>query len=148
MIVIAPFEPGDADAIVLQPDQAGERAPGEYFAAAGPAWTVRDAQGRILACLGLAVAGPSVRIGWGLLAIGKGADLVPLTRVIRRVIAGGGWNRVEIQTRASFEGAATWARLLGFEFESVKKCAAADGGDLIVWARYRDDARTDAEGEA
>ncbi|MCP3730439.1 hypothetical protein M9978_08355 [Sphingomonas sp. MG17] len=134
MIVISEFAAADADAIDLQPMQAADRMAGAIYEN-GPGWTVRDGDGRILACLGFLLAGPSYRIAWAMLALGKRNALVPISRTIRRLLDGAGWNRVEMLTHADFAEAARWAELLGFELEGVKRKALPDGGDLLVWAR-------------
>lgn len=134
MIVISDFVAADADAIELQPMQAAERMAGALYEN-GPGWTVRDGDGRILGCMGFIVMGPSYRMAWALLALGKRNTLVPITRTIRRLLDGAGWLRVEMWTRADFAEAGDWARLLGFQLESVKRKALPDGGDLLVWVR-------------
>lgn len=138
-MIVRDFDPSDVEAIEVQPIQRTELMAGSFYAANGPAWTVTDASGRILACLGLMVAGPGYRLAWALMATGKRNALVPLTRAVRRVLNGGDWRRVEMQTRPEFAEAADWAVMLGFQLEGVKRCALADGGDLLVWARIRGD---------
>jgi hypothetical protein len=134
MIVIREFDPGDLTKLELQPMQAAEASAGSLYEN-GPAWTVSDGDGRILACMGFLIAGPSYRIAWALLALGKRNAMVAITRTIRRLLDGAGWARVEMLTRADFAEAADWAELLGFKLESVKRCALPDGGDVLVWAR-------------
>lgn len=139
MIAIEEFAPEHAAAIELQAMQAGERGEGCDYAAGGPAWTVRDGNGRIIGCLGFIKVAPSYAVAWALLAENKRNSLVALTRVARRVIEGAGWRRIELHTRADFEAAMIWAEMLGFEIESVKRKAATDGGDVLVWVRLRED---------
>lgn len=135
MITIEPFEPEHAAQVEVQPMQAGESAPAAHYADKGPAWTVRDRAGRIIGCLGFVMADPGYALSWALLATGKRNALVALTRVARRVMDGAGWRRIELHTRADFEAAMTWAEMLGFSVESVKRRAAPDGSDVLVWVR-------------
>lgn len=135
MIAIEDFAPEHAAAIELQAMQAGERGEGWGFAGNGPAWTVRDSVGRIIACMGFVKADPGYAIAWALLAEGKRNALVEMTRRTRAVLDGSGWRRVELHTRADFEPAMRWAELLGFSVESVRRKAAPDGGDMLVWVR-------------
>lgn len=134
MIVVRDFDPDDLRTLELQPMQAAEAGACDLYAN-GPAWTVSGEDGRILGCMGFLIAGPSYRIAWALLALGKRNAMVPITRTIRRLLDGAGWSRVEMLTRADFAEAGEWARLLGFELESVKRMALPDGGDVQVWVR-------------
>lgn len=147
MIAIETFDPVHAAQIALQPMQAGEAMAGGVYADGGPAWTVRDRAGRIIACMGFVMADPGYAIAWALLAEGKGPALIAITRAARAVLDGAGWRRVELHTRADFEAAMTWAEMLGFAVESVKRRAARDGGDVLVWARIANDLRANARGE-
>lgn len=136
MIHVEPFASEHLGEIVPQPTQSVP-AGAEQYAAAGPAWTARANDGRILFCGGFGLIDPGYAHAWCVMAAAKRADLVPITRACQRVIAGSAWRRVEMFTDARREDASAWAQHLGFELEGVRRAAWQDGGDLLVWAIVR-----------
>lgn len=138
MISVVPFAPVHIDMIDVQPAQRGGVLTGaQYAAAGGDAWTAFANDGRVLFCGGLAPMGLHYVHAWAVLATRKLADLWPITRTIRQVIADGHYRRVEMYSEARFDAGARWALALGFELEGVKRAAMADGGDLLIWAIVR-----------
>jgi hypothetical protein len=137
MIHVEPFAPDHIAAMDVQPSQRDHLLAGDSYADAGPAWTARDDSGRIIFCGGFAQLGASYVHAWCVMATGKGADLVAVTRAARRVIAGANWRRVEMFSDARNEAASRWAEKLGFGLEGVRREALDDGGDMLVWAIIR-----------
>lgn len=136
MIAVEAFDPAHLDALEVQPSQAGEALPGEVYAAAGPAWTAFDRNGRAIFAGGVMPINPGYGLAWSLLATGKGAAMVALTKAIRRRFAELGWRRIEAWVDADDVRAGDWMIRLGFELESIKRAAAPDGGDIAVWVTF------------
>lgn len=142
MITVAEFHPGDLDEIAVQPMQAARfpRARRADFGATaqmlGPCWTARDAEsGRMLFCGGFLQVHAGHAIAWCVMAEDKGRAMVAITRRARAAIAAAGWRRVDMMTDPDFPAAARWARMLGMEFESVRRANAEDGSDQLCWVR-------------
>lgn len=145
---IRKFEADDARRITLQSGQAQTEWEGmrnaeawAYCETHGHSFTaVRD--GRLLGCMGLQPIWPGRATAWSLLSVNvKGFDLVWITR---RVIAfldaiqqSPDYRRVEMATAQAFPPACRWAKILGFEVESVLRCYGHDGTDWLQQVRIR-----------
>lgn len=135
MIRVEPYAPDHLAMIEVQPGQREALHRAEVYFEAGPAWTAFDEAGVPIFVGGFARLGPSYMHAWCVMSARAGHALWAITAITRRLIANGGWRRVEMMTDARFEQANRWAKLLGFELEGVRRAAMADGGDMLVWAR-------------
>lgn len=145
MIEVLSFSPADLDQMEVQPMQAHRIGADKARWArvgreGGPAWTVRNEAGRILLCGGFIVIHSHYALAWTVLAEGKGADFVAMTRRVRFALDSAPWRRVELHTDPEFPEAARWARLLGFRCEGQYEAVLEDGSDQCVWARIRGNA--------
>ncbi|WP_225205089.1 hypothetical protein [Novosphingobium huizhouense] len=143
MIRIDPFMAEHALELVLQPAQLaeldwhGRQAAAASFAQAGNAFTVRDADGRIIFCGGAVERHARYASLWGLFALDKGAAVHRLLTASRRFIAALPHARVDALVDAGNAGARKWARHIGLELETRLADAAPDGGDMLVYRRTR-----------
>lgn len=144
MIHVEPFEPSHLSELELQPMQAGDAVsydPGvaERCAAGGPTFTARSDAGRVLLCAGMIENHAHYASAWAMLATGKGADMLALTRATRRVLEASRYRRIDITVRAGFKAGEIWARMLGFTREGTFGAWAPDGEDVDVYAIVRKD---------
>lgn len=137
MIRVVQFRPHHIAAMDVQAWQRDGLLAGETYAQCGPAWTALDRHDRPIFSGGLAWVGPGYAHAWAVMAKGKGAALVAITREVRHVVTGSGFRRIELFCDARRREAIRWAELLGFEREGIKRAALADGGDVIVFAMVR-----------
>lgn len=145
MIAIVPLELRHLAGLELQtaqrPDLTALAASGgaELAAQLGPAFTalerVEGQPDRVIACAGLAETHPRYATAWALFGEGKGAGMVAITRSILRVLEVGGYARVDMLVRNSFDRAHDFARLLRFEPEGLLRRYGADGSDFMLYAR-------------
>jgi hypothetical protein len=140
MIRITPFAPADMRAIVAQPSQAQLGVDIDELAAsyvrAGNAFTARDADsGRILLVAGARQLWPTYASLWCVLAEGKGAAMVALTRKVSSFIAGLPHARVDATIHADDRRAARWAEMVGLFCETQLAGAMPDGGDAMIFVR-------------
>lgn len=128
----------------LLADLAGSSGTHEAAAAlsrAGSAWTLRAADGTVLAFAGLARIDASCAHAWAFMAATAGQHMVWLTRVVRRFLdrTMERHRRIECMVRVEFAPGCIWAHLLGFEEEGPAYCMAPDGSDMIRFARINRD---------
>lgn len=142
------FRPEDAEEINLQPGQAqteyhgiSNREVWEQISKHGHSFTaMRD--GKILGAVGLMPQWPGLAIAWSLLSdkIGAG-DMVWITKrvvaFLDAIQAGPGYRRIQMATATGFPAASRWARILGFEQESVLRAYGHDGRDFLMYVRIR-----------
>lgn len=92
-------------------------------------------------CLGMAGLIPvypgRFLMAWALLSRHAGPYMLPLTRMVRRMLDGQRVERIEMTVAAEFEEAQRWAAMLGFTRETPRalKARRADGGDEYIYAR-------------
>lgn len=143
MMEVRPFETRDMDGFALHPMQARDhlgpwspRDAARVLAAGGRAFTLRR-DGRVLLVAGVAKVDESYGHAWAFMAAEAGPHMRALTRKVRGYLDSllPGQRRIEMMVRADFAAAARWARLLGFEQEGVLRMAAADGADMVRFAR-------------
>lgn len=144
MVTIIPFQANHLAALNLQPAQAYmlpyiERA--DYTVAlesSGPAYSAL-ADGRIIACAGVAEIWPGRGAAWALLANSGPCHFGTVHRAVCRFLDGCGIRRVEAYVDPEFDAARRWMRLLGFRLETPDPMRAFgdDGRDMLLYARTR-----------
>jgi hypothetical protein len=131
MTTVRPFDPFDVVALDLQDSQQGVLGiyeprvsvrHGTELAAMGPAWTVEDTRGRVLASAGFAeVFGDRQATAWAL--FGKEwwqvVDRRAVLRAIRIVMAGLPYARIEALARAARPEELRFLRHAGFAQRAV-----------------------------
>lgn len=149
-MLIRTFYPGDLVDIEAQPSQIlpaeiDRAALGADFKARGPCWTLKAGLGRdtrILAVGGMVNHSAHHATLWAVLAENKRGGLAFLTGFMRRQIA----ERLGELTRARLDmtvdpsdlSAARWAIMLGFKFESAKRCYGAQGQTMHEYVIIRE----------
>lgn len=149
---LVPLEPWHLTAIDIQEKQ-------RYFSAkcADPAFRVALAQaggvtglvdyseGKAPLIVGIAGILPyedGVGMGWSVLSTSFPKYATRATREIKRYCKeklATTYHRIEIQTDADFEQANRWAKMLGFEFESVRRQGSPYRQDMNVYVMIREE---------
>ena len=148
MIHIAAFQPDDLQWLDLQKAQrlwlgdarALDATYGAELAAAGPAWTVRDGSGWVLAACGFHEVNPGYAVAWALLAERLGQLHIALTRAVRRVFAEARYRRIDALIRADHPAGAKWARLVGMQEVFLIRAAGPAGEDFRLFEIVREPA--------
>jgi hypothetical protein len=121
---VVPYHPSHLHQLALQPHQQHlgpalrEHGWAEQVTEAGPCWTAL-ADGQPIACAGFQECWEGRAIAWAILGEAAGRHMLWLTRQVRKALDRHPAARIEAQALLSFEPAARWARLLGFEPEAV-----------------------------
>ncbi len=143
---VSPMQPADLPALNLQLAQRlfmgwnDQALTAEYAAgliACGPAWTVRRADGSVLAACGFAEQHPQYAVCWALLAEGLGHDHLALSREVRARIDAADYRRIEALVRADHREGARWARLMGFDEVFLVRAAGPFGEDFRLFERVK-----------
>lgn len=142
MIEIRDFDPADLAALSVQPEQLGDIGladGGRYLlamAAGGPSFTAcRD--GRVLACAGLFENHAGWATAWAALSTLTRYEAGVISYRCRRAIAASGYARIDCMVRRGFDRAREWAWQLGFEQETTLFQVWPDGGDALLFARFK-----------
>jgi hypothetical protein len=137
--MIAPFEPHHLLELELQPGQRVDAATvnhAETLAQSLVSGSVFHA-GKLAACGGVFELWRGRAMAWAALSADAGPALVEITRHVLRGLNASPFRRVELYARLDFAPSMRWAKLLGFQFESIMRAGAPDGADLAVYARVR-----------
>ena len=142
MIRIAPYVPGDAASVTPQDAQLRDwpidlRPHLAAMAAKGRAFTLR-ADGRVLAIVGLLEVHRGAATGWAVMAQGCWGHMGELTRIVRQYLDDQPYRRIDMLVRADFAAGHRWARRLGFAREATLRAWSPDGGDMVMFARFRE----------
>jgi hypothetical protein len=149
-MMIVPFYPDHLQRIVPQPSQVlpdaiDREKLGRDFMARGPCWTLLKEKGRfppVLAVGGMVNHSAHHASLWVVLAANKRGGLAFLTQFMRRQIA----DRLGTLPRARMDmtvdpadySAARWAIMLGFRFESAKRCYGPNGETMHEYVIIRE----------
>lgn len=138
MNIIA-FKPEHVRAMHLQPTQITlvSHITLDYLdglATRGPAASA-VADGRIIACAGVAQIGFGMGTLWAFLAANSGRHFIRLDRCVRRLLEVPKLRRIEASADASFAPACRWLELLGFSGEGVMRMYGPNGEDCVRYAR-------------
>lgn len=135
MIAVRAYQPGDLEAIDLQPGQECERTLFVPEAAdMGPAFTITRGD-TLLMVAGLVEVHSAYASAWALFTSGLGGDYAAIVRAIRRVLDASGYRRVDAMIREDWGRAHALARLLGFSKEGVSRAMGEKGEDFATYAR-------------
>lgn len=96
-----------------------------------------EKNGVILGCGGIVRFWGSAGEAWTLLSRHAAANMLTVTKVVKRILADAPFDRVQMTTDVGFEEAERWARMLGFEYEGTMRKYGHDGRDMKLWARVR-----------
>ena len=132
---LRPIQPGDLDAVLENPRQKGLKR----LTVPADAWACED-NGRLVGIGGIAVYWAGVGEAWIIVMDDndpeQGAQVYwTLAGQLGRIVADKKLWRVEAQVRVDFPEALRLVRLLGFTQECVRKHFAADGTDMILFAK-------------
>jgi len=144
MLTVRDFVPEDMPWLQLQRAQQmwlGLHTPsldvdyGAHLWAGGPAWTVTDKSGWIVAACGFHEIFPTYAVAWALLAEGIGHRHLALTRLVKARMREAAYPRIEALIRADFPPAAKWAALVGLQFCATIRAAGPALEDYHLYER-------------
>lgn len=127
---LVPFHLDHLARITPQDAQKGADLSGEWIS--GPAWTAIDGE-TVAAVGGFLLQWDGRFLAWAV--IGAGANMRALTRVVREKIDAFQVRRIEATIDVGFRQAIKWAKMLGFEFEGVLRCAGLNGEDFAMYSK-------------
>lgn len=134
MIAVLDFRPSHARLIRPQDQQLHEAGEEMLTAPYGEAITVTS-DGAPVACAGMVPVWPGRAYAWALLDRDVGPHMLAVTRAIRSRLDRASFARIEMAAAVDFEAASRWARLLGFERESLARKYLPDGRDAWIYVR-------------
>lgn len=138
------FDKRDVLQFELQPRQAHAfstkaewQTRAQQLASYGSAYSLKRDDNSVAAICGLYPVDPGHAMAWAFLGHGLKAEMVSVTRIIKRYLdtAMIDHRRIAMSVHAEFEQGLRWAEMLGFESEGCERMAAADRGDLIRYVR-------------
>lgn len=144
MLLVRDFRAEDVTWLALQQcqrlwlgaaDQPLDLAYGEQLLEAGPAWTITDASGWIVAACGFQESYPTYATCWALLAEGIGTRHLALTRLVRERMAAAPYRRIDALILADHKAGKRWAELVGLLPAHPLVAAGPAGEDYILFER-------------
>lgn len=135
------IRPTDIDEITLQTQQAYMRKLindqyKETVTRSAVGFTLED-DGLVIGCGGIIPFWQGRGEAWTLLSNAAGPRMLTVTRIVRRVLNGVDFDRVQMTTDVGFPEAERWAQMLGFEYEGTMRSYFPDGRSAKLWARVR-----------
>lgn len=135
-----PMQPFDLAELVPQPEQAGPADVGFAHACrlidAGPAFSIRDADGRLLFTGGFVELPFDSALVWSRIASVTPRQMVRLTSMVRAVIDAADYRRTTAHVRTGHAGGHGWLRRLGFQREGTMR-ALEPGTDFDLYSRLK-----------
>jgi hypothetical protein len=100
----------------------------------GSALTARDGD-RILLCGGVMPVRPKIGVLWAVLSAEAGSHMLWLHRATQRFISIAPPRRLEATVEKGFPQGCRWLELLGFEFESERRCYGLDDETHLAYVK-------------
>ena len=138
-MIVIPFELSHITAMRLQDHQRLAISSVElpYLAQLsgyGPTLTAL-ADGRPIACAGIASPGFGIGTLWAVVAKDAGPHFVALDRCVRRFLSIPKLRRIEATSEVSFAQGCRWLELLGFQSEGILRKYGPKGEDHMRYSR-------------
>lgn len=140
---VVPFQPEHFDALAALGTTEGTLTadlPPGFMAelARGNSWAILRADGRPIACVGVAPHWPRRYRCWAILAADAGPHMGAVTRATRKLLNEACEpGRYEMEVRFDFEQGVRWAKLLGFHVETPRlERFTPDGRDYVGMVRF------------
>jgi hypothetical protein len=139
MLTVRPLDPEMAATMAVQSVQGGGMSVEMLRALAkdSPAFMACDGD-TVIAAAGIIPQWQGCAIAWSTLAgnIG-GARMLAVHRAVRRYLDECGIRRVEMLVAMGHKKGVRWARMLGFECESLQHAKLPNGGDAWLFVRLK-----------
>lgn len=100
-------------------------------------YSFRDAEGTLVACIGLIKTHDELGTIWSILSEAAGPHLLHLTRWGRAYLADMNLRRFDLGVRASHLEGHRWAEMLGFSHEAAHPAWYPDGEAQHIYSRLR-----------
>lgn len=142
MVTILPFQANHLAVLRLQPAQEymASRVQADNYGVEvegwGPAYSAM-ADGRIIACAGVATVWPGRGAAWALLSKDAPCHFIAVHRAVRDFLDHCGIRRIEAYVDPEFVAAHRWMRMLGFRQETPEPMPGflEDGRAMLLYAR-------------
>jgi RimJ/RimL family protein N-acetyltransferase len=108
----------------------------QLAAADGVAWAALDGDD-VIACAGIVQAHEQRGMAWAMFSEGALRQFKLIHRVVRMVLHGAKWRRIEMTVDANHAAAIAWAERLGFEREGLMRAVTPDGRDCFLYAKVK-----------
>jgi RimJ/RimL family protein N-acetyltransferase len=108
----------------------------QLAAADGVAWAALDGDD-VIACAGIVQAHEQRGMAWAMFSEGALRQFKLIHRVVRAVLNGAKWRRIEMTVDANHAAAIAWAERLGFEREGLMRAVTPDGRDCFLYAKVK-----------
>ena len=135
-----PMQPFDLAELVPQSEQAGAADVSFTHACqlieAGPAFSIRDAGGRLVFTGGFVELPHESALVWSRLATLTPREMVQVTHMVRRVIDAADYRRTTAHVRTGHAGGHGWLRRLGFRREGTMR-ELEPGMDFDLYSRLK-----------
>jgi RimJ/RimL family protein N-acetyltransferase len=76
-------------------------------------------------------------MAWAMFSEGALRQFKLIHRVVRAVLNGAKWRRIEMTVDANHAAAIAWAERLGFEREGLMRAVTPDGRDCFLYAKVK-----------
>lgn len=108
----------------------------QLAAADGVAWAALDGDD-VIACAGIVQAHEQRGMAWAMFSERALRQFKLIHRVVRMVLDGAKWRRIEMTVDANHAAAIAWAERLGFEREGLMRAVTPDGRDCFLYAKVK-----------
>jgi RimJ/RimL family protein N-acetyltransferase len=108
----------------------------QLVAADGVAWAALVGDD-VIACAGIVQAHEQRGMAWAMFSERALRQFKLIHRVVRAVLNGAKWRRIEMTVDANHAAAIAWAERLGFEREGLMRAVTPDGRDCFLYAKVK-----------
>lgn len=113
------------------------------FRSLGPAYTIFDAEGKVIVCLGVQILWGRVGECWAVFSpeARKHPKAITETTIkyLTRIVADFKLERLQAYARTDLKSAWKWLEILGFEREGCLRKLGRDGSDQYIYGMTRDE---------
>jgi len=102
----------------------------------GIAWAALEGDD-VIACAGIVQAHEQRGMAWAMFSERALRQFKLIHRVVRMVLNGAKWRRVEMTVDINHAAAIAWAERLGFEREGLMRAVTPDGRDCFLYAKVK-----------
>ncbi|KAG1253392.1 hypothetical protein G6F68_011358 [Rhizopus microsporus] len=99
-------------------------------------WSSLDGY-ELIACAGIVQAHEQRGMAWAMFSERALRQFKLIHRVVRAVLNGAKWRRIEMTVDANHAAAIAWAERLGFEREGLMRAVTPDGRDCFLYAKVK-----------
>lgn len=102
----------------------------------GVAWAALDGED-VIACAGIVQVHEQRGMAWAMFSERALCQFKLIHRVVRAVLEGTQWRRIEMTVDVRHSAAIQWAERLGFKREGLMRAVTPDGRDCFLYAKVK-----------